>query len=67
MEALVAPPTTPGWTHIWDYEEQLAISDEVAGSLAFLGIITWSGDYKMYYPINGWDCQSIRERVLNLP
>ena len=46
----LAPPSAPGWTHVWDGETQLAISDETAGLLSFLGIIEYSGLYRVYTP-----------------
>jgi hypothetical protein len=60
----LAPPEAPGWTHIWDYREQLAISDEVAAVLVYLDIIRYSGDYRVYKPVGSWTCERIRGNLV---
>lgn len=60
----LAPDSSPGWTHIWDGTTQLAISDEVAAALAYLGIIRYSGDYRVYRPTGEWDNPMIQGNLV---
>lgn len=40
----VAPDWCPGFTHVWAEGEQFRITDDVAVSLAFYGMIEYSPD-----------------------
>lgn len=53
------PSKSMGWTHSWDGTTQLALSDEEAAALVYLGIARYTGDYRVYRPTGTWTNEEV--------
>lgn len=75
-QAPLHPPTARGWTHILENGKQLAISDELAASLVFMGVIQYSPEdgpnARVYRPrfdwetCEGWTLDRIKTQILGI-
>lgn len=64
---LLAPPNALGWTHIWDHgHEQLPVDDALVAALVRLGIVFYSGEYKVYKPVFPFTLERIRDEVIHV-
>lgn len=63
----VHSPTAPGWTHVLDGEDQLALDDDVAAALVLLCLITYSPDdgpfARVYRLCDGVTLETVRHAI----
>lgn len=65
MSRGLAPPEALGWTHVWDGgREQVRLTDAQAAVLVFMGMIEYSGLYRVYRVCEGSSLDAVKRALV---